>query len=729
MTVSSDQYTFQDALHSIKHGDESLSDATARLLSQLTQSERLWLLDGDEAFWPGLGQMMLDRYNRHPYVHGAVPRLSIPGVRFTDGPRGVVLEESTTFPISMARGATWDISLERRIGQAIGLEAKAQGANFFAGVCVNLPRHPAWGRIQETYSEDPLLLGDFGLALTQGVQEHVMACVKHYALNSMENARFRVDVKIDEDVLHEVFLAHFRKIIEGGVASVMSSYNSVNGEWAGQNHDLLTDILRGKWGFDGFVMSDFMFGLRDSAKSVKNGLDIEAPFRQQRAMHLENALVKGELDWPHVDRSCEKILRKQLEFTLRTAESQPDRSVVFCEEHRALSREAAARSMVLLKNEIVEGQRILPLKAESITKIAVVGRLANIANTGDKGSSQTFSPHVITPLEGVQKAFPNAEVIHAVSLEEAKHAAAQVDVVICVVGFDHEDEGEYCIPALRENPSLRAVFPPTNGPEDERIKEMYEKEGDDQGTGMTTGVGGDRKSLRLRPSEEELIREVTKSNPRTVVSVIAAGTVMMESWRKLPSSILLSWYSGCEGGHGLTDVLLGKIDASGRLPFAIPTDEAHLPFFDRDASEIRYDRWFGQHLLDKLEVAPAFPFGFGLSYTEFSIQNVTCEKKADSAEEFEVRIQVKNVGSVQGRFVAQVYGLPSVPDLPTRILLGFAPKDINPAEQVNITVTASLRPLQKWVAGGFVLPKGKVEIEVGQFSGDKQGRKTVLTLD
>ena len=170
-----------------------------------------------------------------PGLAGAVPRLGIPGVRFSDGPRGVVMEGATTFPVSMARGATWDPDLEERIGDVIGRELRAMGANFFGGICINLMRHPAWGRAQETYGEDTVHLGEFGAALTRGVQKHVMACSKHYALNSMENARFSVDVTIDPRALHEIYLPHFKRTVEAGVASVMSSYNSMNGEWCGQN--------------------------------------------------------------------------------------------------------------------------------------------------------------------------------------------------------------------------------------------------------------------------------------------------------------------------------------------------------------------------------------------------------------------------------------------------------------------------------------------------------------
>ncbi|KAF7596130.1 hypothetical protein BBP40_003392 [Aspergillus hancockii] len=720
------EYTFDDGIAAIKSG-QPLTQVTQALLSKLTKEERLALLDGDIEFWPGMRSMLSDRYNRTPYVHGEIPRLKIPGIRFTDGPRGVVIGNSTAFPVPMARGATWDIELERRVGNAIGLEAKAQGANYFAGVCVNLPRHPAWGRIQETYSEDPLLLGEFGMALTESVQKHIMACVKHYALNSMENARFRVDVSVEEAVLHEVYLAHFRRIVEAGVAAVMSSYNSVNGEFAGQNTHLLTEILRTQWGFNGLVMSDFVFGLRDGAKSVTSGLDIEAPFRQQRARELPSALDSGELEWEDVDRACERILRKELEFTVRTEDSHPGLDVVFSDQHRALAREVAGRSMVLLKNNTVQGAPLLPLDAGSLSRIAVVGRLANIANTGDKGSSQVFPPNVVTPLQGIQAALPNVEVEFADSIEESEKLASEVDAVICIVGYDHEDEGEYVIPALKENPALDGLLPPTTTAEDRETRAMFEGKTDTGGdSGLEAGAGGDRVSLRLRKEDEKLISIVAARNPRTIVSIITAGAVIVESWKDKVPALLMSWYSGSEGGHALADVILGKVDASGRLPFSIPTSEGHLPFFDRDASEIYYNRWFGQHLLDKLGVKAAFPFGFGLSYTAFAVENVVA--KMMDTESVQIELTARNIGKRSGRLIAQVYGLAGIIDFPTRVLLGFSPVDLTAGEETRTTILASLRPLQQWKEGKFMLRAPNITIEVASFAGDENGVGTRVSL-
>ncbi|OBT80144.1 hypothetical protein VF21_00592 [Pseudogymnoascus sp. 05NY08] len=728
-------YTFQHAVQAHKNG-EPLSQTTQRLLSELSKTERLHLLDGDVPFYEGLRGILCDRYNRVPFVMGAIPRLEIPGIRFTDGPRGVVMGASTAFPVPMARGATWDINLERRIGDAIGLEAKAQGANYFAGVCVNLPRHPAWGRIQETYSEEPILLGEFGLALTQGVQKHIMACVKHFALNSMENARFRVDVRVEEDILHEVYLPHFKRIIEGGVASVMSSYNAVNGEWAGQSRLLLTDILRHEYKFDGFVLSDFIFGLRDATHSLKNGLDIEAPFTQQRGMCLTEALESGELDWSVVDLACSRILQKQLEFAVNTSASQPESSVVFCEEHRALAREVAGRSIVLLKNEPVtaDGKPLLPLDARKISRIAVVGRLANVPNTGDKGSSQVFAPDVVTPVEGLRAAFPHADIIleESDSVERARELAENVDLVICVVGYNATDEGEYVVPSLQSDICLLDLFPLAET--DEEKETLAIVKGDTSGgkldSALEVGAGGDRRSLRLRPDDVELIAAVAAVNPQTVVSIIAAGAVIMEEWiDQVPASVM-SWYAGSEGGHGLADVLLGHIDASGRLPFSIPKDESHLPYFDIDATEIKYDRWHGQNLLDRLGVKARFPLGFGLSYTSFSITDLRIGTLgcSDIMDTIQIHVNVANDGPRDGRHVIQVYGLTEIPAFPSRVLLGFLPIDLDAGQFREVTMDVSVRPLQRWVAGEFVLPGKEVTIEAAAFAGDSKALRAITKL-
>ena len=289
--------TFEDARGAVRDG-MSPAEAARAVVAAMTPDERLWCLDGDQPLMTAIAFLaMEDGLHKTTFPAAEVERLGVPGIAFADGPRGAVLGNATCFPVAMARGATWDPELETRVGDAIGSELRALGANFTGAVCVNLVRHPAWGRAQETYGEDPHQVGELGAAFTRGLQQHVLACVKHFACNSMENARFKVDIDVDEVALHEVYLPHFRRIVDEGAASVMSAYNSVNGAWCGQNRVLLTDILRDEWGFEGFVISDFVSGVRDGAESLRAGLDIEMPFRMVRLQQLPDALERGEVSW------------------------------------------------------------------------------------------------------------------------------------------------------------------------------------------------------------------------------------------------------------------------------------------------------------------------------------------------------------------------------------------------------------------------------------------------
>jgi beta-glucosidase len=711
--------TFPDALARVRSG-ESPHNVAEALLASLTPDEKLSLLDGDTPFWPGFHDIMTVGYIVHePYVFGAVPRLEIPGIRFTDGPRGINLGNSTVFPVSMARGATWDVSLEERVGHAIGLEGRAQGANLFGGVCINLPRHPAWGRAQETYSDDPLLLGEFGAALTRGVQRNLMATVKHFALNSMENARFQVDVKIDEAVLQDCFLPHFRRVVEEGALAVMSAYNSVNGEWAGQNEHLLTEVLRSQWGYEWLVMSDFIFGLRDPSKSLKAGLDIEAPFSQQRSDEkrgLKAGLDKGEISIEHVDLASKRILATQLQFFKVRDQEEPQKDIVFSQQHQDLARETASKSIVLLKNEAVKDMPLLPLSPQSVKKLAVVGRLANKANTGDQGSSIVRCSKVVTPYEGLKSAFAQSEVSLSDSgnPDEAAAAAKDADVAIAIVGYTAADEGEYLVPVTADNPPLLDLFPGDDG--SQAYQAIGKKMGDmDALWSSTEETGGDRSTVRLRKQDVELINATVAANPRTIVCVTTAGAVITEEFRHNVPGLLFSWYSGTQGGNALADVLTGQVDASGRLPYAIPKTEDDLPFFEKDLKSIEYDQWFGQRLLDNKGAEAAYPLGFGLSYTKFETSQLAIE--AAGTEALNISVKVANQGDRAGRQIVQVYGTSEEPGYPKRVLLGFQPVDLEGGAEELVKVKSSLRPLQRWKDGKFVMA-GAYRVEVGAFSGD-----------
>ena len=252
---------FDEAADRVAQGTDARAEAD-QLVAMMTLEEKLGCLDGEAAFWPGIADLMGGGYHAHGWPAARVERLGVPGLNFADGPRGCVLGPSTTFPVSMARGASFDPGLEERVGEAVGAELRASGATFTGAVCMNLLRHPAWGRAQETYGEDPCHVGEMAAALTRGLQRHVMACMKHFACNSMENARFKVDVTADERALHEVYLPHFKRVATDGVAAVMSAYNSLNGHWCGDSRPLLTGVLREDWGWDGLVVTDFIMGLR-----------------------------------------------------------------------------------------------------------------------------------------------------------------------------------------------------------------------------------------------------------------------------------------------------------------------------------------------------------------------------------------------------------------------------------------------------------------------------------
>ncbi|RAX21669.1 MULTISPECIES: glycoside hydrolase family 3 C-terminal domain-containing protein [unclassified Actinomyces] len=698
---------FDQSVKAVRDGADPFVEA-AGLYDRLTADERLGLLDGDVPFWQGMADMMQVGYNSAPYVHGAVERLGIPGTRFVDGPRGCVSGRGTAFPVSMARGATWDVDLEERVGEAIGTEVRAIGGNFFGGVCINLPRHPAWGRIQETYGEDTCILGEMGAALTRGIQRYAMACAKHYALNSMENKRFQVDVTIDDASLHEQYLAHFKRVADEGVAAIMSAYNSVNGQWAGQNRKLLTEVLRDQWGWDGITVSDFIWGLRDAATSLNNGLDLEEPFAQQRAEHLGRQLDSGETSWEMVRRAGLRLLAAQLRSYALREDVPEDDSLLAAEAHRALAREAAVRAMTLLKNEAIDGDPILPLSSRLDT-IAVIGRLATAENMGDSGSSMVHPPSHVTPVDGIRSACPNARIllVEDDDPQAAARAASQADVAIVVAGFDKHDEGEWVGGDTMHDPVLFDLFPP--------LPEGAQAPTGEANAVMTAGYGGDRSRLTLREVDEEIIRAVAAANPRTVVVLVGAGPIMMENWRHEAPAIVMMWYAGMEGGHALADILLGRANPSGRLPFSIPTSEAHLPDFDRDWTTVTYDRWHGQRLLDRLGVEAAFPLGWGLSYTRYRLEAAEIAASTGTGAErvLTVRSRVANTGARDGIQVVQVYGRGGTHADETQ-LLGFATVAVPAGRTAEVDVPVRLTQLGAWdpLVKRIALADGPVELDV-----------------
>jgi beta-glucosidase len=563
-----------------------------------------------------------------------VERLDVPPLKLADGPRGVgTAEGATTFPVGMCRGATWEPEVERRVGAAMGKELRAIGGNVLLAPTINILRHPSWGRSQETYGEDVHHLSEMAVAFVRGVQEYVLANPKHYAANSIEDTRFELDVTVDERSLREIYLPHFRRaVLEGGAASVMSAYNSVNGQFCGENEHLLNEILKTEWGFDGFVLSDWVFGTKSTLGSALNGLDLEMPIAAFYGDELAQAVDDGDVPESVIDEAVRRMVRKKLEFNLDEP-TDLDESALASDQHLALAQEAAVKGAVLLKN----ASNALPLQTESLSRIVVIGLLADMPNTGDDGSSDTQPSFVVTPLQGIEEAVGGAiTVVHIDKdvVEPAdEEAIATADAVIVVTGLTAEDEGEGFIAA------------------------------------------GDRIDLALSEERASLIEDVAALQARTIVVLEGGGAITMGDWLPEVEALLMAWYPGQMGGHAIADLLFGDANPSGKLPITFPTGLDQLPPFDNVSLEFTYGYFHGYRYLDRNGSTPEFPFGFGLSYTTFEIENLRASStEASGSDVVQYSVDVTNTGSVTGAEVVQLYVsyVGSTVERSERDLKGFA---------------------------------------------------------
>ena len=632
--------------------EEVLHKVTDELIKEMTLKEKIRLMQGHAMAVTAKNFLKSGRfYNAEPYAAGGCKRLGIPEVLFADGPRGIVLGKSTCFPVSMLRGATFDDELEYKVGEVFAKEASAGGANLFAGICINLLRNPMWGRAQETYGEDPFLLGKMGVALTKAMQDNgIIACPKHYALNSIEDLRFSVDAKADERTLHEVYLPHFKKCIDAGAMSIMGAYNKFNGTYCCENKTLLTDILRDKWGFDGFTISDFFFGIYDAARSVNSGLDIEMPYTYRYAF-LARRDRKGDIPEENINMCAGRILRGMLRTLPK--HKQYSKDVILSKEHTDLAREVAAKGMVLLKNN----NNVLPIKAGA--KIAVIGRYADKINTGDHGSSNVFSPYTITPYQGIRNRFgaENVFLYNGCAPEKAVATSAESDYIVVCVGSDWLQEGEFLV----------------------NLGNVKKK---------PKGSGGDRADLHLPEEDVALINAISKTGKKIIVNIMGGSAYIINDWSDKADAVIMSFYSGLEGGNALADILSGDKTPGGKLPFTIAKKAEDYPEFlhiGAKNKEIEYGYYHGYTLFDKNNIEPDYPFGFGLSYTGFETSNITV---TNDAKQINISVDVSNTGNYDGDEVVQVYvgSNRAETDRPVKLLKGFRRITVKASQTENINI-------------------------------------------
>lgn len=588
------------------------------------------------------------------YYSGEDQDLNIEPFKMVDGPRGARTGKATAFPVAIARAATFDADLERRVGMAIGKEVLARGANVLLAPTINLLRHPGWGRAQETYSEDTFHTGVMGVAFVSGAQNFVLTSPKHFAVNNVEITRFDMSAEISPRVLHEIYLPHFKRcVVEGAAASVMSAYNKVNGTYCGENEALLTNILREDWGFKGFVESDWFLGARSTAPSLNAGMDIEMPsgFRFSDDKILA-AIDNQELTEETISQAAGRVLHQKLAWDLKAmASSAPSVDVVECAEHLSLAREVAEKSIVLLKNQ----DQILPLADTPALRIAVIGNLADTINLGDRGSSMVTPTETITPLAGIQAYIKHCSVDF---LEDDYTRLDEYDLCIVIAGFTYREEGEF-IP-------------------------NQQIDGGNEGLAR----GGDRQNLTLPDPQLAMIKVAIAEAQKTIVILEGGSAIEVRDWIDDVDALLLAWYPGCRGGEAIANVLFGVVNPAGKLPVTFPRSIDQLPPFDMESLSVEHEYLQGyRYYVDKDKTdttrRPEFPFGFGLSYTRFTLDGMYLRRFDDG---FQITVDITNIGDVAGATVPQIYlsHRDSTILRASKTLKGFGRVHLEPGESASV---------------------------------------------
>ena len=649
-----------------------------------------------------------------------VPRLGIPENWATDGPHGIRPEvlwdeweqagwtndSCIAFPALTALAATWNKDMSLLYGKSIGEEARYRNKNILLGPGVNIYRTPLNGRNFEYMGEDPFLASKMVVPYIQGVQANgVAACVKHYALNNQEVDRHKVNVNLDDRALYEIYLPAFKAAVQEGKAwAIMGAYNRYKGEWACHNQYLLNDILRGEWGFDGVVVSDWG-GVNNTMQAIYNGLDMEfgswtdglseGASNTYDNYYLANPFLKllrsGEVKVEEVDKKVRNILRLAFRTTM---DSKRPWGSFGTPEHAAAGRKIAEEGIVLLQNK----GGLLPVDFSKVKKVLVVGENAIKPMTVGGGSSSLKAKYEVAPLDGITKRFA--------SLAEVSYAR----------GYVGDPTSEYNGVKLK-----RDLNDPRSA--DELIAEAASMA---KGADMVIFIGGlnksnyqdaeghDRKYLELPYNQDKVITELLKANKNLVVVNISGNAVAMP-WANDVPTIVQSWYNGTESGTALASILTGDANPSGKLPFTFPAkledNGAHkLGEYPGVNKEVTYNEgiFVGYRWTDKEKITPLFPFGHGLSYTSFEYGKVSVDKKEmDQNDKITFTISVKNTGNRDGAEIVQLYirDLKSSLPRPVKELKGFEKIFLKAGEEKTVSFSIDKSALSffddkkhEWVA-------------------------------
>lgn len=678
------------------------------LLSGLTIEEKAALCSGS-GFW----------HTR------AIERLDIANIMVADGPHGLRKQTvsgddvgmglsvaATCFPTAAALASSWDTELLHRVGAAVADEARAEDVGVVLGPGINIKRSPLCGRNFEYLSEDPVLSGVLGAAIVDGLQSRgVGASLKHFAVNNQETDRLRVSADVDDRPLREIYLAGFERVVKQAKPwTVMCSYNRINGVYASQDRWLLTEVLRDEWGFDGLVVSDWG-AVDDNVAAVAAGLDLEMPSTGGvSAARLVDAVEAGELDEAVLDLAVERVLQL-VERALPGVESE-DR--VDLDAHHELARSVGAECVVLLKNEPRDGAPLLPLTPTAGSHLAVIGELARTPRFQGSGSSKV-NPYKVSDALGELRAAV-ADLGADVTVDFA--AGYGIDTT---EGDDERRAEAVTIARSAETVVLFLGLPASAESE-----------------------GFDRTHLDLPRNQVELVDAIAAVNDHVVVALSNGSVVSMRPWVDHAAAVLEGWLLGQAGGGALADVLVGRVNPSGKLAETIPVRLEDTPSylsFPGEDSRVRYGEglFVGYRHYDAVDRDVAFPFGHGLSYTTFEHHDLAVTVlDADPSQapleqdRVEITVRVTNTGGVEGKEVVQVYvGDPEARVVrPIRELKAFAKVDLGPGETKAVTMRLTGRDLAYWSTriNGWELEGGAFSIHVGASSRDLR-QSAVVEVD